>query len=279
MIQVAQACSRNWLDRLPDSVLGASRSPARAARPAILTTWIILLACGVIAGTIGGVVGFGASVVLLPALVLAFGAKAAVPIMMVAGMMGNATRVAVWWREVDWRVNAYYCLTAIPAAALGARTLLMLDPRLLEGAIGVFLILFVPVRRWLLDLGWKMQLPYFLVIGACIGFLTGLVAATGPINTPFFLAYGLSRGGYIGTEALGSTVIGLTKGVVFQTFGALDVDVLLNGVIVGSAMVSGSYFAKFVVERMSPDQYRWVMDVLMLGSGAAMLWGALGALA
>lgn len=260
-------------------MLRALRFIRSAARPAILTTWVILLGCGVLAGTIGGVVGFGASVVLLPALVLTFGAKAAVPIMMVAGMMGNATRVAVWWREVNWRVNGYYCLTAIPAAALGARTLLMLDPRLLEGAIGVFLILFVPVRRWLLEQGWTMRLPYFLVVGAGIGFLTGLVAATGPINTPFFLAYGLSKGAYIGTEALGSTFIGLTKGVVFQTFGALDREVLLNGAIVGSALMSGSYFSKFIVDRLSPDQYRWIMDVLMIGSGAAMLWGALGALA
>ena len=35
----------------------------------------------------------------------------------------------VWWRDVDWRACAAYSATGIPAAALGARTLLALPPR------------------------------------------------------------------------------------------------------------------------------------------------------
>ena len=56
------------------------------------------------------------------------------------------------------------------------------------------------------------------LVGAGIGFLSGLVASTGPINTPFFLAYGLVKGAYLATEALGSMAIGITKTIVFQRF-------------------------------------------------------------
>jgi len=64
----------------------------------------------------------------MPALVIFFGPKQAVPI------MANVARISVWWRDIDWRACAAYSLPAIPAAALGARTLLVLPPHLIETA-------------------------------------------------------------------------------------------------------------------------------------------------
>ena len=116
--------------------------------------WLLILPLGIAAGTLGGVVGFGSSVLIMPALVAAYGPKEAVPIMALAALMANASRVAVWWREVDWRVNAAYCLTAVPGAALGARALIELDARFLEGMLGLFLIAMIPIRRWLAARGY-----------------------------------------------------------------------------------------------------------------------------
>ena len=75
--------------------------------------WLTLLVLGLVAGTLSGIVGFGASIMLMPVLMLAFGPQEAVPIMAIAGLLANFSRVLVWWREVNWRVNAYYCATAV----------------------------------------------------------------------------------------------------------------------------------------------------------------------
>lgn len=85
----------------------------------------LVLVLGLVAVTVGGTVGFGASIMLMPALVLVFGPRQAVPIMAVASIMANASRVVAWWREVDWRATLAYSAGGIPAAALGARTLLV----------------------------------------------------------------------------------------------------------------------------------------------------------
>jgi uncharacterized membrane protein YfcA len=77
-------------------------------------TWAAILVVGLGAGTLSGIVGFGASTMLMPALMLAFGPQRAVPIMAVAGLLANASRVMVWWREIDWRANLFYCATAVP---------------------------------------------------------------------------------------------------------------------------------------------------------------------
>src|SRR5262245_6499279 len=187
----------------------------------MLMTWVVVLALGLASGTLSGIVGFGSSIMLMPVLMLEFGPRDAVPMMAIAALMANFSRVVVWWREVDWRAHAYYCATAIPAAALGAHTLLILEPRVVEGTLGALFLAMIPARRWLLARGGCIKAWHLALVGAGIGYLSGLVASTGPINTPFYLAYGLIKGAYLATEALGSFSIGLTKAIVFQRFNAL----------------------------------------------------------
>jgi len=237
--------------------------------------WIAILALGLTAGTLSGIVGFGASIMLMPALMLAFGPLEAVPIMAIAGLMANFSRVVVWWREVDWRANAFYCATAIPCAALGARTLLLLDPRLVEGFLGALFLAMIPARRWLLTRGLRVKPWHLSLVGAGIGYLSGMVASTGPINTPFFLAYGLVKGAYLATEAFGSMAVGVTKAIVFHRFDALPLETAMRGLVVGGSLMIGSRLAKGFVLRLDGQQFRAIMDCLLAGAGLVLLWGAI----
>ena len=236
--------------------------------------FLFVLVVGLVAGTISGIVGFGSSIMLMPVLVISYGPLKAVPIMAIAAMMANLSRIVVWWREVDWRACLAYSVTGIPAAALGARTLLVLPPRLVDGALGVFFILMVPIRRWLAAREIKLGLWHLAAVGAGVGYLTGIVVSTGPITAPVFLAYGLVKGAFLATEAAGSLAVYLSKAIVFRRFGALPTDVLVQGLIVGSSLTSGAFIAKRFVLSMDPTRFRLLMEGLMLLSGATLLWAA-----
>jgi len=236
--------------------------------------FLFVLAVGLIAGTISGIVGFGSSIMLMPVLVVVFGPLQAVPIMATAAVMANLSRILVWWREVDWRACAAYSVTGIPSAALGARTLLVLPPRIVEGALGAFFILMIPARRWLASHHLRLNRWHLAAVGAVIGFLTGIVVSTGPITAPIFLAYGLVKGAFLATEAAGSLAVYLTKVAVFRNFGALPIDSLVKGLIIGSSLMAGSFLAKGFVLRLPPERFRLLMDALLLLSGVAMLWAA-----
>src|SRR6187549_1849856 len=103
-----------------------------------MAAYMFVLLTGFAAGCLSGVIGTGSSIMLLPVLVHAFGPKQAVPIMAIAAVMANLSRVLAWWREVDWKACVAYSATGIPAAALGARTLLALPSHVVDIAIGVF---------------------------------------------------------------------------------------------------------------------------------------------
>lgn len=237
--------------------------------------FLLVLLLGLAAGTISGIIGFGSSIMLMPPLVIIFGARQAVPIMAVAALMANVSRVAIWWRDVDWRACAVYSATGVPAAALGARTLLVLPQSWVEGTLGLFFLLMIPARRWMASHNLRIGLPHLAVVGAAIGFLTGIVVSTGPINAPFFLAYGLVKGAYLGSEALGSLAVYVSKAVVFRSFGALPIESIAKGLIIGCSLMAGSLAAKRFVLRLELARFHLLMEALLLVSGVTMLWAAL----
>ena len=234
----------------------------------------LVLILGLVAGTIGGIVGFGTSIMLMPALVLVFGPREAVPIMAIAAIMANASRVAAWWREVDWRVTAAYSATGIPAAALGARTLLTLPTQWVELTLGIFFIAMIPIRHWMARQHWKLNLWHMALVGMVIGFVTGVVVSTGPINAPFFLAYGLVKGAYLGTEAMGSLAVYIAKAITFRSFDALPWPIALKGLIIGSSLVAGAFIAKRLLNHIDNQRFKTLMDALLLFAGLTMLWAA-----
>ena len=236
--------------------------------------FLLILALGLVAGTISGIVGFGSAIMLMPALVIAFGPRQAVPIMAIASIMANFSRILVWWREIDWRACAAYSVTGIPAAALGARTLLVLPPRIVEGALGAFFIAMIPARRVLAAHNLRLKLWHLAVAGALIGYLTGIVVSTGPLNAPIFLAYGLVKGAFLATEAAGSLAVYISKALIFRSFGALPADIAAKGFIIGSSLMAGSFLAKRFVMKIAPERFRLLMEALLLASGLTMLWAA-----
>jgi uncharacterized membrane protein YfcA len=237
-------------------------------------TLLLLLILGFVAGTIGGIIGFGSSIMLMPALVLMYGPRTAVPLMAVTAFITNASRVVLWWREVDWRACAAYSVTAIPAAALGAKTLVTIPPRLADGVLGAFFIVMIPARRWLADRGLRIGLAQLAAAGAAIGYATGIVASTGPINTPFFLAYGLTKGAFVGTEALGSLGMYAAKAIAFRSFGVLPDAVIVQALVIGTSLMAGSFLSKRLLLRLPAERFYLLMEAVLLVAGLTMLGAA-----
>ena len=237
--------------------------------------FLFVLIVGLVAGTISGIVGTGSSIMLMPVLVYQYGPKQAVPIMAVASVLANLARVAAWWREVDWRACAAYSLAGIPAAALGARTLLALPSRAVDISIGVFLIAMVPVRHYLARHQLKARLWHLALGGAVIGYLTGIVVSTGPLSVPLFLFYGLTKGAFLATEAASSLGLYFSKSVTFERFGALTSELALKGLIAGSSLMFGAFIAKRFVLHLKPEAFRVMMDGIIFAAGLSLLWTAI----
>src|SRR5579863_10106598 len=81
--------------------------------------WIILAFAALFASTLAAVAGFGGAAVLLPMLVVVFGVRDAIPILTVAQLIGNGSRVWFNRHDLDWIVVAWFALGGVPMAILG----------------------------------------------------------------------------------------------------------------------------------------------------------------
>jgi len=236
--------------------------------------YLIVLIVGLMAGVLSGIIGTGSSMMLMPVLVILYGPQQAVPVMAIASILGNLGKVLSWWREIDWRACIAYSVTAVPGAMLGVRTLLALPARTVDLALGVFFLAMVPTRRWLARRSLRFSLFQLSLIGALVGFLTGIVVSTGPITVPVFMNYGLVKGAFLATEAAGSLAVYGAKVATFHRFGALPPRIVADGLITGASIIAGTFCVRRIVATMSANTFRLVVDALMLSSGLTLLWAA-----
>jgi len=236
--------------------------------------YICVALIAMLAGVLSGIVGTGSSLLLLPMMVSVFGPKLAIPIMGIAAILGNLSRIVAWWGEIDWRATLAYTLPGVPAASLGAHVLLALPPWTIDCALGIFFWIMIPVRRHVKNNRWTLSINQLGFCGGTVGFLTGLVLSTGPVSVPIFTAYGLSGGAFIGTEAASALLLYMSKVSTFAFQGALSMHVALIGVFVGGGIMLGTLSSKALVQRLTATHFSFLIDALLLISGTGLLYSA-----
>ncbi|MBL7255874.1 sulfite exporter TauE/SafE family protein [Paractinoplanes lichenicola] len=231
----------------------------------------LLLVLAAVAGVLSGVVGTGSSLVLLPALLWAYGPRVAVPVMGIAAVLGNIGRAVAWWRRIAWRPTLAYAIPGVPAAVLGARTLLAIPERVADAAIAVFFVAMIVARRRGVVARWRFRLWHMAVAGAVVGFLTGLLFSTGPLSVPIFTAYGLGGGSFLGSEAASSLLLYAGKLATFGVADALTGAVIVRGLTIGAALMIGSVVARRIVERIGGHTHEILIDIVLAIGAATMV--------
>lgn len=117
----------------------------------------------------------------------------------------------------------------------------------------------------------RLPLRSFAIVGALLSFLSALLGSVGPIMIPFFLAYGLVKGALIGTEALSTVVMHVTKLVAYGGASVLTLNSFAAGLALGPIMVVGSFVGKKTLDRMPEKLFILIIEVTLLGAGLGFL--------
>ncbi len=195
----------------------------------------------------------------------------AIPILTVAQLVGNGSRVWFNRHELNWRVVGWFALGGVPLALIGGMLFARAPLPFLTRLLGVFLILVVVWRHVRPKTG-KIPLWSFAPIGAGASFLSALLGSVGPLMAPFFLAYGLVKGAYIGTEALATVVMHVAKLVAYRQSSILPMHAILIGLAIGPLMILGSFIGKKVVDRLPEKVFVWIIEATLLLAGALFLY-------
>ncbi len=233
---------------------------------------LLLLAGGAfVASALAAVTGFGGAAVLLPILVLIFGVRDAIPILTVAQLIGNGSRVWFNRSELVLPVVGWFALGGVPAALVGGVLFASAPLSFLKRLLGIFLLGTVAYRHLGKQKSLRLPLRGFAVIGAVFSFLSALLGSVGPIMAPFFLAYGLVKGAYIGTEAFATVVMHVTKLVAYGGTAILTLQSVAAGLALGPIMVLGSFIGKKILDRVPERLFVLLIEGTLLVAGLGFL--------
>jgi hypothetical protein len=88
---------------------------------------------------------------------------------------------------------------------------------------------------------------------------------------PLFLAYGLVKGAYIGTEVLSTVVMHVVKLIAYRQAAVLSGAAALIGLALGPVMVLGSWAGKRIVDRIPEGVFVLVIEGTMVAAGLLFL--------
>ena len=233
--------------------------------------WLLLGSGAFVASTLAAVAGFGGAAVLLPILVLMFGIRDAIPILTVAQLIGNASRVWFNRDELELPVVGWFAVGGVPAAFIGGFFLASAPLSFLIRLLGLFLVTTVVYRHVGKAGALRVPLSGFAVLGAVFSFLSALLGSVGPIMIPFFLAYGLVKGSLIGTEALATVVMHVTKLVAYRRVSILTSESIAIGLALGSIMILGSFVGKKILDRLPERLFILLVETTLLVAGIGFL--------
>jgi len=230
----------------------------------------IMFSISFLAATISGAAGFGGALVLLPFLIRIVGINAAVPILTIGQIFGNASRVWFGRNDLQWKPIIYFVITAIPLTILGSYLFMDINTNKIKIGIGVFLILIVIYRRSKIK---KIQIgeKEMFLGGGLTGFLSGLARSAGPLGAAFFLGLNLSATAYIASEAFTALAMHLTKTIVYNKYSLIRQSELYYGLFIGVAMILGSWTGKKLIENINKEKFILLVEILLIFSGFQLI--------
>lgn len=170
-------------------------------------------------------------------------------------------------RELNWPVVGWFAIGAVPLGLVGGYLFAAAPLKALTRVLGIFLLLVVVWRHLHPAPPKKFSSKNFAFIGAGATFLSALMGSVGPIMAPFFLAYGLIKAAYIGTEAMSTVVMHITKLVAYRNASVLPGHAVIVGLALGPVMILGSFLGKKIVDRLPERIFVIIIEAVLVVAG------------
>ena len=191
-------------------------------------------------------------------------------------------RASNLFKQIDWRYFAAFVATSIPASIVGIVLAAQIDRTLLMLTIGAYIGGSAANRLFKIwrDDGERapgQRRP--ALIGLATGFLTVFVGATGPLLVSLIGNSLETKERLVGTYSACLTVQHLSKIVLFGLIGIQIFDFPTVLVLTLGCSWIGTLIGTKLLIRISENQYRIALNLVLLGAGVWLVTAAVVALA
>lgn len=234
-----------------------------------------LYAAGVLllAYFVRGISGFGSGLVAVPLLALRFPLTQVVPFMLIADFAASALVGGLHFRRVEWQEIRRLLPATLVGVALGTSLLVSLPAAVLLTVLGGFILLFA-VRGLLSQAGpFSPASPRWAWPAALSGgAVSGLFGTGGPPYVIYLSHRIRDKSALRATLSALFFLEGLLRILAFLAAGLLwDATVWWHSLLAAPIIIAALYAGSHVHTRLSDGQMLRLVNLLLLGSAAAVL--------
>lgn len=251
--------------------------PSLTPELSITTTVLLISGTSFVAWFFSMLAGGGSPFILIPLLTILLGTQAVAPVITTGLLIGNAQRSFFFWKTINWRVTAWYLPGCLAGSMLGALIFTWIQADWLQILIGIALLGMV-VNHWLsknLDFGDRkfiVKAWYFLPAAFLNSVGSALIGSTGPIMNPMYFAYGLEKEAMIATKASNKAFLHIFKLLSYAALGVLQSEHVGYGLVIGLGAMPANLLGKWMLERVTNEQFRQMVYAFVAVSGVLMIW-------
>ena len=234
-----------------------------------------------VSGILSGMAGFGALIIMIPALLLMMGADVVIPLGVFCGLATQASVSFLFRRHIRKESLGKLLLGSLPGVWLGSSLLLHMPEILLRAAMGVLLMCYV---AW--NIFGKLPPPvrppaavWAYVAGFCSGAFGGAFGINGPPAVVYATRTTWSPQeirAFLGVFC--GTLFAITAMTMFAR-GLVTREVTTLALLAVPSSLGGNYCGWRIAGRMQVEQYMRLLFLLLFLMGASLCWPALRMLA
>lgn len=219
----------------------------------------------------GMITGAGGGPILLALMAMVMPPASLIPVHTVVQLGVGSSRLVLLWRFILWPTVLPFLIGSILGAALAAPIFVNLPSAVLQGIVGLFILLVA----WMPDFGRiGPEKGRFAILGLGMTFLAMFVSSTGSLLAPFVASVSPDRRNYASTTAGLMSMSHVIKLVAFGLMGfAIGAYLPLMAAMVSTAAL-GNWLGRKVLLRMPEALFRTILKALLTVLALRLLWVA-----
>jgi len=233
-----------------------------------LPIFIILSIIAEILGTVGG---FGSSVFFVPVANFFLDFQSVLGITALFHLASNISKIAMFRKGIDRKVILQLGIPSVLFVIVGAYFSKFLNPTILTYILGVFLIVLSLVFLIFKKLVIKATSKNAIIGGLLSGLSAGILGTGGAIRGVTLSAFKMDKNKFIATSAFIDLGVDFSRTIVYYYNGYMRKDLLYLVPILIVVSIIGTYIGKKILNKMSQEQFRYSVLLLILGIGIASL--------
>jgi len=243
----------------------------------VIVSYLAVACICFISGILSGMAGFGALIIMIPALLLMMGMDVIVPLSVFCGIATQALIAFSLRHHIRKDSLAPLLLGSLPGIWLGSSLLLYMHEFVLRSAMGILLICYV-----LWSVFGKLPAPIrppAAIWAYVAGFFSGVFGGAFGINGPPAVVYATRTnwspqeiraflGVFCGALFVITSITMLARGLIKPETATLALPAIPSCLI-------GTYYGQRITARMRTEQYMRLIFLLLFIMGCSLCWPAL----